>query len=220
MSMNYRCLVLDHDDTVFDSGYSIHYQAFLKSLHFIKPHLPKPSFAEFTRANFHIGFMRMCQELYGFSDRDMEDEYRIWKSFTQKHTSQAFEGFKDLLIQFKQHGGVVAVVSFSERDEIVRDYRQNFDFEPDLIFAYDTHRNNLKPSPYPVYTCLDHFNLRKDSVLVIDDNPSGYLMAQNAQVEAYFCTWAHQDACIMDMIKQQKGPMLKSVDQLHSLLFK
>ncbi len=218
--MNYQCLVLDHDDTVFDSGYSVHYQAFLRSLDHIKPHLPKPSFLEFTRANFHLGFMRMCQEIYGFTPDDLKVEYRIWKEFTQMTPSLAFDGFKDLLTQFKEQGGKIAVVSFSESSEIIRDYQQAFQFSPDLIFAHDTHRHELKPSPFAVHQCIDQFNLSKEAVVVIDDNPSGFHMAQSAEVDFYYATWAHQDDLIIDMIQTENGPLLKSVNELHHLLFK
>ena len=35
--MRYKCLVLDHDDTVVDSTASIHYPAFLEALKILRP---------------------------------------------------------------------------------------------------------------------------------------------------------------------------------------
>ena len=37
--MKYKCLVLDHDDTIVNSTATIHYPAFIESLKILRPHL-------------------------------------------------------------------------------------------------------------------------------------------------------------------------------------
>ena len=214
-----QCLVLDHDDTVFNSGYAIHYQAFLKSLEAIKPQLPKPSFQEFTRANFHLGFSRMCQELYSFTPSDMHLEYTIWKDYVRTHQAHPFDGFKPLLQEYKKRGGYLVVASFSERREIQRDYQTFFGLSPDLIFAYDTHRTLMKPHPFAVEESCRQLHLSPNDVLVVDDSPVGYYMAQAAKAHFRYATWAHDDPILLDYIETLGETPLTHPNQLHDLLF-
>jgi beta-phosphoglucomutase-like phosphatase (HAD superfamily) len=218
--MKYRCLILDHDDTVFDSGYSVHYQAFINTLRTLKPHLPEPDFIDFNRANFHLGFMRMCRELYGFDEHDFKEEYRIWKAYTQTHQASPFEGFHPLLNQFRSLGGRIAVASFSESSEIERDYRQHFNFEPDLIYAYDTHKAQLKPSSALIHDVQTRWGLSGEDILVIDDNPIGQVMALKASVDFIYATWSHQDPILIRWIQERNAAYESDVFALHQHIFR
>ena len=61
--MRYKCLVLDHDDTVVDSTASIHYPAFLEALKILRPGVQQITLEEYFKENFDPGFIEMCQRM-------------------------------------------------------------------------------------------------------------------------------------------------------------
>ena len=70
--MKYKCLILDHDDTVVNSSQSIHYPAFLHTLQTLRPNLPPISFEDFNHHCFVYGFYHLCTERYQFNEEEME----------------------------------------------------------------------------------------------------------------------------------------------------
>lgn len=216
--MKYKCLVLDHDDTVVNSSQSIHYPAFLHTLTILRPHLEPLTFEDFNHHCFVYGFNHLCKERYGFNDEEMEIEYKTWKSHTQSKQADPFLGWKEILLRFKHDGGKIVVVSYSESSEIRRDYIDHFGFEPDLIFAYDHGKDKLKPHPYPIYQILDQFQLSKNEILVIDDMPVGYEMAQNANVDFIWAQWAYYDSRLNKLILLSSSPSLLNVIELYKIL--
>ena len=52
--MRYKCLVLDHDDTVVNSTATIHYPAFLEALKLLRPGVTI-SLDDYFRENFDPG---------------------------------------------------------------------------------------------------------------------------------------------------------------------
>ena len=52
--MKYKCLVLDHDDTVVDSTAEIHFPSFIEYLKLTRPHLAdKYDLSSYFVKNFH-----------------------------------------------------------------------------------------------------------------------------------------------------------------------
>ena len=70
--MKYRCLVLDHDDTVVDSTASIHHPCFQEFLDLIRPG-KKISLEEYFSKNFGQNFLDFCRSEYGFTDEEIEE---------------------------------------------------------------------------------------------------------------------------------------------------
>ena len=70
--MKYRCLVLDHDDTVVDSTASIHHPCFQEFLNLIRPG-KKISLEEYFSKNFGQNFLDFCRSEYGFTDEVVQD---------------------------------------------------------------------------------------------------------------------------------------------------
>ena len=60
--MRYKCLVLDHDDTVVDSTASIHYPAFLEALKILRPGVQQITLEEYFEENFDPGFIESARE--------------------------------------------------------------------------------------------------------------------------------------------------------------
>lgn len=216
--MKYKCLVLDHDDTVVNSSQSIHYPAFLHTLKTLRPNEEPLTFEDFNHHCFIFGFNHLCKERYQFNDEEMEIEYKIWKSHTEVKQADAFDGWKEILTQFKKNGGKIVVVSYSESKEIKRDYLDHFGFEPDLIFAHDHGKDKLKPNAYPIYKAIEDLQISPESILVIDDMPVGYEMAKNANVDFIWAQWAYFDQRLDDHIVSSNKKSLNKLDDLFEIL--
>jgi beta-phosphoglucomutase-like phosphatase (HAD superfamily) len=216
--MKYKCLVLDHDDTVVNSSQSIHYPAFLHTLKTLRPHLKPLSFQEFNHHCFIYGFNHLCKERYQFSEDEMQIEYKIWKSHTISKQADPFDGWLELLHKFKEHGGRIVVVSYSESNEILRDYTDHFGFSPDLIFAHDHGKDKLKPNPFPIHKLMEDFKLSKNEILVIDDMPVGFEMAKNADVDFIWAQWAYFDESLNQQIIKTSSQSLLNVNALYEIL--
>lgn len=216
--MKYKCLVLDHDDTVVNSSQSIHYPAFLHTLKTLRPNEEPLTFEDFNHHCFIFGFNHLCKERYQFNDEEMEIEYKIWKSHTEVKQADAFDGWKEILTQFKKNGGKIVVVSYSESKEIKRDYLDHFGFEPDLIFAHDHGKDKLKPNAYPIHKAIEDLQISPESILVIDDMPVGYEMAKNAHVDFIWAQWAYFDQRLDDLIVSSNKKSLNRLDDLFEIL--
>lgn len=216
--MKYKCLVLDHDDTVVNSSQSIHYPAFLHTLNTLRPNETPLTFEDFNHHCFVYGFYHLCKERYQFNDDEMEIEYKIWKSYTEVKQADAFDGWKDILIQFKQKGGIIVVVSYSESKEIIRDYLDHFGFEPDLVFAHDHGKDKLKPNPYPIHKIMSDLQISQESILVIDDMPVGYEMAMNANVDFIWAQWSYYDKRLDEHIINTQKRSLNQLNDLYEIL--
>lgn len=216
--MKYKCLVLDHDDTVVNSSQSIHYPAFLQTLKTLRPNSEVLTFQDFNHHCFVYGFNHLCKIRYQFNDDEMLIEYKIWKSFTQNKQADPFLGWKALLTSFKAQGGNIVVVSYSESLEINRDYLDHFGFSPDLIFAHDHGADKLKPHPYPIHQIIKKLNISPEEILVIDDMPVGYEMAKNAGVDFIWAQWAYFDESLNELIQKTSKLSLLEVNSLYKII--
>ncbi len=195
MSSVFKCLVLDHDDTAVTSTAAIHYPAHLKGMEVLRPGIPAIDLEGWYLKNFHPGVMEYLVGELGLSEQELEVEYRIWREFNTGAVADFFPGFLDALKGFREQGGIVTVVSHSERDVILKAYKSaagNGDFMPDLVFGWDPEQSRRKPSPWPVEEILRRFGLEKRQVLVLDDLKPGVLMSQAAGVAVAGAGWAHR----------------------------
>jgi beta-phosphoglucomutase-like phosphatase (HAD superfamily) len=202
--MRYRLLLIDHDDTAVDSTAAIHYPAHLEALRVMRPGLPRPSIEEWWTVNFKPGIMEHLKDDLGFNETELWREFEIWRSFTTCRVPPFFPGFRDLLVSFRDRGGLVAVVSHSEQENILRDYRQPGPpaFEPDLVFGWDHDPARRKPDPWPVREALARLAVDAREALVVDDLRPGVLMARAAGVDAVGAAWAHQVPRIRDWMRE------------------
>ena len=73
--MKYKCLVLDHDDTVVNSTATIHYPCFEAYLAERKPHLcGKFDLKTYFAKNFDPGVLEFFAEDVGLSEEEMQEE--------------------------------------------------------------------------------------------------------------------------------------------------
>ena len=82
--MKYKCLVLDHDDTVVNSSASIHYPSFIEYLKLRRPHLADNyTLEEYFLKNFHPGITSLLVDEVGLSPEELKEEEEFWSDYVK-----------------------------------------------------------------------------------------------------------------------------------------
>ena len=215
--MKYRCLVFDHDDTTVNSTATIHHPCFEQ---FLKDYYPDRSctLEDYFLKNFSPGFIPMCREEYGMDDETLAMEARYWQEYVRDRIPQAYPGIREIMLQHKRNGGLIAVISHSYRHNILRDYEANGLPQPDLIFGWEMPPEQRKPAAWPLMEVLRRFNLRPEEVLMIDDLKPGYDMASACGVPFAAVGWANDIAPIEAFMRENCSLYFKQVSELAAFL--
>lgn len=218
--MKYKCLVLDHDDTVVNSTASIHYPSFVEYLKEYRPSIADNyTLDDYFRKNFHPGILDLLSVECGLSDAELKEEEEYWARYVENHIPTAYEGMREIIEKFTSLGGIVAVNSHSFTRYIVRDYEANSLPAPHIIFGWDIPKEDRKPSPNTLFQLMEKFSLAREDILVVDDLKPGYDMARSAGVAFAAAGWAHDVEEIRAFMMQNCDYYLSSVDDLSKLLF-
>ena len=211
VKMKYKCLVLDHDDTLVKSTDQIHYPAFCHTLELLRPgsFISKEDFKE---ACAFPGFLPLCVDTYGFSKEEMDFELTDWLTFVKNKIPDAHKGFKEWLTAYRNAGGLICVVSHSDKSLIQRDYMHHFGFVPHFI--YDLSYPHQKPSPAPLQDLMKQTGLSKADLLVVDDLPVGKEMAHAAGVDFVFAGWSNTAPSVYRLMEEQQVPTAKTPTEL------
>lgn len=215
--MKYRCLVFDHDDTTVNSTATIHHPCFEQ---FLKDYYPDRSctLEDYFLKNFSPGFILMCREEYGMDDETLAMEARYWQEYVRDRIPQAYPGIREIMLQHKRNGGLIAVISHSYRHNILRDYEANGLPQPDLIFGWEMPPEQRKPAAWPLMEVLRRFDLRPEEVLMIDDLKPGYDMASACGVPFAAVGWANDIAPIEAFMRENCSLYFKQVSELAAFL--
>lgn len=216
--LNYRCLVLDHDDTVVRSEETVNYPSFLEALKVLRPGRTITR-EEFTRWCFSPGFSALCSDYIGLTPEEIDVQYDMWRSYVATHIPPPYDGLRPILTRWKQEGGLLCVSSHSARENILRDYRLHFGLEPDQIFDWDLGEDRRKPSPYALQEIMRLYDLRPDELLMVDDLKPGYDMAHACGVLFACAGWSHDDPEIRAFLRRFSDFYLETVQELEPLLF-
>ena len=216
--MRFQCLILDHDDTAVNSTAEIHYPAHLEVMRILRPHLKPVSLDEWFLKNFNPGIMEYLTGELGFSEEEMQIEYRIWREHTTRTIPHFFPGLLRALQEYRRKGGKVTVVSHSEKDLIERDYRVRSEAElflPDKIFGWVYEEYERKPSPVPVRKILKRFGLKEEEALIVDDLKPGVLMGMACGVPVAAAGWGHSIPKIREYMEKSCITYFENVSQFH-----
>ena len=215
--MKYRCLVLDHDDTVVNSTATIHYPAYVAYIEQNKPG-PMLTLEEYFSYNFDPGVIPMFRDICGLSDQEMEEEEAFWVEYVKDHIPLAYEGMKEILWKYKEQGGLICVVSHSFSHYILRDYEANGLPVPDKVFGWELDASLRKPAPYALYEIMREFSLTPQELLVVDDLKPGYDMAKAAGVPFAAAGWANDVQKIEQFMRKNCEVYLKTVKEFADFL--
>lgn len=197
--LRYPCLVLDHDDTVVQSEATINYPYFCYILDQFRPGA-KITWEEYVRGCYQLGFAEMCRKNYGFTDRELMEEYIGWKEFIRTHIPEPYPGVDKIIRRQKAAGGLICVVSHSGAENITRDYMAHFGTLPDNIYGWDLPEHQRKPNPYPLEQIMKKYGLLPSQLLVVDDMKPAWEMASKVQVPTAFAAWSKAD--IPDVVRE------------------
>ncbi|WP_411678851.1 HAD family hydrolase [Clostridium thailandense] len=217
--MKYRCLILDHDDTVVKSTPEIHYPSFIEALKILRPQMEQLSLEEFVYNCFSPGFSELCKDVLKFSKVEQEYQYKIWKSYTKEKSPDFYQGFPELINEYKMLGGIICVVSHSESEQILRDYRLHCGVIPDLIFGWELEEHQRKPNSYPIIEIMKRFNLGINEMLVLDDLKPGLDMARSCNVTFAGAGWSHMIPEIADYMRINSDYYFSTVEAFKNFIF-
>lgn len=200
MKLNYKCLVLDHDDTTVKSTPEIHYPQWLETLDALRPGVHM-SLEEFMKYNFDIGFFRMCREVLDFTPEEVAVQDKMWREYTSSRTARFYEGMPKIIENFKSAGGIVCVATHSNSVNILRDYERQGVSKPDMVFGFDLGEDKIKPSPYALNEIMRIYGFAPNEIIMVDDMKPGYDMAKSVGVDFACAGWSHSVKEIKEKMK-------------------
>ncbi len=219
--MKYKCLVLDHDDTVVNSTATIHYPCFVEYLgKYFPKYCDTYTLKDYFIKNFHPGIIELFTDEIGLSEEQLAHEEAYWREYVKEHIPTAYEGISEVISEFKSRGGIIVVDSHSYTGYIERDYKHNNLPFPDLIYGWDIPKDQRKPSPYTLFDIMKRFDLKPSELIVVDDLKPGYDMAKGAGVDFAAAGWAYDVPEIADFMKTNCDYYLQSIKDLDRILFR
>ncbi len=216
--MKYKCLILDHDDTVVQSTPSIHYPSFIEALKVLRPNLSNLTIEEFVLKCFKPGFSEFCKDILKFNEEEQKYQYEIWTNYTKANIPKFYEGFSELIKEFKEKGGIICVSSHSESNQIERDYIYNCGVIPDKIFGWDLKEEQRKPNSFSIKETMRLFNLTEKDILMVDDLKPGLDMAKACDVDFASAGWSHVIPEVIEFMKSNSTYYFKEVKELKKLI--
>ena len=175
--LKYKCLVLDHDDTVVQSMKTLSYPFFCIELEQFRPGTTM-SMEDYILECHRVGFADMCRERFGFTDAEMKLEHKQWMEYVMQNIPAPYPGIDRIIHRQKKEGGLLCVVSHSHVDNITRDYAAHFGIQPDAIYGWELPAHQRKPNPWPLEDIMKRFRLKPEEILVVDDMQLSCMMAK------------------------------------------
>lgn len=217
--MRFKCLILDHDDTVVDSTKSVNYVSFSEVLSKIRPDV-KISLDEFYKLNFDPGFMALCFDVLKFSQEEMDFQVDHWKEFISRHNPNVFAGMKDLLWDYVNLGGKIFVVSHSTEKDIIRHYKYHGLPSPEKVYGWEYEEAKRKPNIWPIEDIISNYGFDRDEMLMVDDLKPGKIMADNSGINFAAAGWAHNIPEIVSYMRNEVSYCCDNIDDLRKIILK
>ena len=217
--MRFKCLVLDHDETVVQSEVSVGYPFFCKHLSVIRPGVTV-DVEEYITDCHTIGFLEMCVEKFHFTPQELDEEHALWMEHIRTNIPDPFPGIGEIIHRQKASGGLVCVVSHSSIENISRDYMTHFGMLPDAIYGWDLPKHQRKPNTFPLLSIMEKYNLKPEDILVVDDSKLAWEMAAPLGVKTAFAAWGKKDfPALSQEMKKICSYTFNSTKELEKFLF-
>ena len=217
--LKYKCLVLDHDDTVVQSMKTLSYPFFLIELEQFRSGATI-SLEEYILECHRLGFAELCRQRFHFTDEEMKLEHKQWMEYIMNNIPAPYPGIDRIIHRQKEEGGLICVVSHSHADNISRDYRAHFGVQPDAIYGWELAPHQRKPNPWPLEDIMTRFGLRRDEVLVVDDMKLACQMAEPLGVKVCYAGWSGMGVqSLADEMKAICAMSFDTTEAFHAYLF-
>lgn len=187
--LKYKCLVLDHDDTVVQSMKTLSYPFWCLELEQFRPGVTM-SLEDYILECHRVGFADMCRERFHFTEEELKIEHKQWMEYILQNIPDPYPGIDRIIRRQKEEGGLICVVSHSHADNILRDYRTHFTAEPDAIYGWELAPHQRKPNPWPLEDIMQRFHLTAEEILVVDDMKLACQMAAPLGVRVAYAGWS------------------------------
>jgi len=162
----------------------------------------------------------IIRSLFNFSDEELEIEYRAWKEHIKTTIPAPYQGIGEILQRYQAAGGVIVVSSQSAQENILRDYRNHFDLEPNEIFGWDLNPEHRKPNPYAIYRAMEKYDFQPSQLLVVDDMKPAVEMARAGGVKIAFAGWGRKEfPAICEEMEKLCDYSFYSTEELGKFLF-
>ena len=217
--LKYKCLVLDHDDTVVQSMKTLSYPFFLLELEQFRPG------AEITLEDYilechRIGFSELCRQRFHFTDDEMKQEHAQWMQYIMENIPDPYPGIEKIIHRQKEEGGLLCVVSHSHADNISRDYQRHFGILPDEIYGWELLPYQRKPNPWPLQDIMSRYGLNPEEILVVDDMKLACMMADPLGIQVCYAGWSGMGVqSLTDEMKSLCQLSFDTIEQLYQYLF-
>ena len=187
--LKYKCLVLDHDDTVVQSMKTLSYPFFLIELEQFRPG-ETITMEDFILDCHKIGFADLCRDRFHFTEDELKLEHKQWMEYILQNIPDPYPGIESIIRRQKEEGGIICVVSHSSEANITRDYAAHFGIQPDAIYGWDLEPHQRKPNPWPLENIMERFQLKAEEILVVDDMKLACAMAEPFGVKVCYAGWS------------------------------
>lgn len=217
--LKYKCLVLDHDDTVVQSMKTLSYPFFLLELEEFRPGA-QITMEDYILECHRIGFAELCRQRFHFTDEEMTQEHKQWMQYIMENIPDPYPGIEKIIHKQKEEGGLLCVVSHSHADNISRDYRTHFGIQPDSIYGWELLPHQRKPNPWPLQDIMDRYGLKPEEILVVDDMKLACIMAAPVGIKVCYAGWSGMGVqSLQDEMTALCQLSFNTVEQLYHYLF-
>lgn len=219
MMPKYRCLVLDHDDTVVQSMKTLSYPFWCMELELFRPGITQ-SLEDYILECHNRGFAGLCRDCFHFTEEELKKEHEMWMEYIMTHIPDPYPGIAEVIHRQKVEGGMICVVSHSHADNILRDYRTHFGLEPDAVYGWELPPHQRKPNPYPLEDIMRRYSLKPEEILVVDDMKLACQMADPLGIRVAYSGW---NGLEIPEIEEEMRSMctysFESTEKLYNFLF-
>ena len=212
--LKYRCLVLDHDDTVVQTMRTLSYPFWCLELEQFRPGTTM-TLEDYILKCYQYGYADMCRVCCGFTDEELALEHKQWMEYIMNNIPAPFPGIGNIIRRQKEAGGLICVVSHSSFDNISRDYRVHFGIQPDAIYGWERPPRERKPNPWPLEDIMRRFDLTPQEILVVDDMKLACQMAHPLGVAVAYAGW--DDMGVPELRREMQKLCAFSFDSTESL---
>ncbi len=212
MTKEIKALLFDFDGTLMDTNDLI----IRTFTHVLERHFP----GEYDRERILPFLGPTLEDTFTQVDAnnalELVKEYRAWNKANHDALVHEFDGVSKALLQLKEEGYKLAIVSTKKNDMLYKGIRllEAGDIF-DTVIGFDD-VENTKPNPEPILLAVERLGVDREEAMMIGDNYHDIVGGQNAGVTTAGVAWTIKGE---DFLQQYKPDyMLQHISDLHTIL--